>query len=202
VATSTTELTYSTNFGRSAQGLCILLATSLKARVMLAETKQIGAMSSLVNVNNTYVVACATAAMSTFSKCKKDRRLIGAVDAEPMFHAVLKTAKWCLSELRATRELEEKVDAVGGTGGRGGNVGVHDIVNQILEHAASAAWGLSVVLANENHYEGLVEEMGWVGDLKQILFCDDERIDDCVKIAISGTFRWVAERSVAKRVKS
>ena len=174
----------------AAEGLCILLANSRKARKTLAKTGNLGSLSSLVNVNNTYVVMCACAAMCTFSKTKVDRDLIDARDAEPMFHAVLDTCMWCLSELTATAELQRAAES-SNTQIRGDNL-LHDIVTNILEHAASAAWGLSIVIAREKHYDHLLGDLKWVSKLKNLLFCGDHRIDDCVKIAISGTFSVLA----------
>ena len=140
------------------------------------------------------MVMCACAAMSTFSKTKVDRDLISAADAEPMFRAVLKTCVWCLSELRATAELRAAAEAKEKLGDGSSNRKnyeedfLHGIVTDILEHAASASWGLAVVLAREKYYSGLVEDLAWVKELKAVLFNDDDRIDECVKIAISGAF--------------
>ena len=89
----------------ASEGLCMILATSRAARKTIAGTKRIHRLANLMKSDNTYVVLSAAASISTFARSKVDRKLVGGTDVLDLFHATLQTARWCVEELHATKEL-------------------------------------------------------------------------------------------------
>ncbi|GMH46394.1 hypothetical protein TrRE_jg10777 [Triparma retinervis] len=167
----------------ASEGLCMVLATSRSARKKIAGTKRIHRLANLMSSGNTYVVLSAAASISTFARSKVDRKLVEGRDVLDLLQASLQTARWCVEELHATKELFLEASSKKKLG-----ASPDGLASKILEYSSIALWGFASVLLRDDKVEDLLEEgLGLLKDLVELAgYNDDARVHSTVTTACSG----------------
>ena len=166
----------------ASEGLCMILATSRAARKTIAGTKRIHRLANLMKSDNTYVVLSAAASISTFARSKVDRKLVGGTDVLDLFHATLQTARWCVEELHATKELFSQASK------KKLGASPDDLASRILEYSSISLWGFASILLRDDKVHDLLQEgLDSVKDLVELAgYNDDSRVHSTVTTACSG----------------
>mmetsp|Transcript_4830 Transcript_4830/g.9702 ORF Transcript_4830/g.9702 Transcript_4830/m.9702 type:complete len:1770 (-) Transcript_4830:83-5392(-) len=180
----------------ASEGLCMILATSRSARKKIAGTKRIHKLANLMSSDNTYVVLSAAASISTFARSKVDRKLVEGEDVLDLFHAALQTARWCVEELHATKDLFSSASK------KKHAASPNDLAGRILEYTSIALWGFASILLRDDKAHVLLDEgLDSFKDLIELAgYNDDPRVHSTVTMACSGALSVLSYKLAPKLI--